>query len=186
MGSNCRSLHFATPGRDDKGEGGASVRIKLLVERTAGPSASLRSGRDDKGEGSVFIDYRIVAENTAGPSTTVSFEKLAKDTVGYELAEEEGGYAGEEDQGHADAGFAVDLGDEIGGGYVDGDAGGEGRPALTQVGSRLMAATPRTVSASGKSAELRAARRLWPPASITGATVKPSPEGALHKVTSSH
>ena len=37
---------------------------------------------------------------------------------------EEEGDAGEEDEGHAHAGLAVDFGDEVGGGDVDGNAGG--------------------------------------------------------------
>ncbi len=41
---NCRSLSFA---RDDKREGGCFHLHSALVERTAGPSTSLRSGRDD-------------------------------------------------------------------------------------------------------------------------------------------
>ena len=47
------------------------------------------------------------------------------DSRGEEAEQEEDGYAEEEDQGHADAGFAVDFGDQFGGGDVDGDAGGE-------------------------------------------------------------
>jgi hypothetical protein len=33
--------------RDDDGEGNATLRTRWLVERTAGPSTSLRFGRDD-------------------------------------------------------------------------------------------------------------------------------------------
>jgi hypothetical protein len=40
----CRSLGFA---RDDKGKSGVFPSNWSLVERTAGPSTSLRSGRDD-------------------------------------------------------------------------------------------------------------------------------------------
>jgi hypothetical protein len=40
-----QSLHY---GRDDKGEGGASIeRLVKWMDGTAGPSAPLRSGRDD-------------------------------------------------------------------------------------------------------------------------------------------
>ena len=41
--------------------------------------------------------------------------------------EQEAGDAGEEDQGHADAGLAVDFGDEVSGGDVDGYARGDGQ-----------------------------------------------------------
>jgi hypothetical protein len=41
---NCRSLGCA---RDDKGKDGAFIEHPVAVERTAGPSTSLRFGRDD-------------------------------------------------------------------------------------------------------------------------------------------
>jgi hypothetical protein len=50
---NCRSLGS---GRDDKGEGGASIGEWLLAEGTAGPSnAATRFARDDKGDGGVLL-----------------------------------------------------------------------------------------------------------------------------------
>src|ERR1035437_2063158 len=49
-----------------------------------------------------------------------------------------------------------------------------GRPAFTQLGSRLMASTPSTVIAPRNSAEFSAASLLCPPASMTLAAVKPS------------
>jgi hypothetical protein len=46
--------------RDDKGEGHASMCIRRLVERTAGPSTSLRSGRDDN---SYLVRERVPNKN---------------------------------------------------------------------------------------------------------------------------
>ena len=43
-GGNCRSLGCA---QDDKGAGGAFHQHLMLMDRTAGPSTSLRFGRDD-------------------------------------------------------------------------------------------------------------------------------------------
>lgn len=44
---------------------------------------------------------------------------------GEELDGEEESDSQEENEGHADSGLAVDFGDEVGGGDVDGDSGGE-------------------------------------------------------------
>jgi hypothetical protein len=86
-----RSLHF---GRDDKGEGGASVRNQMLVERTADPSTSvgmtkgravLRSeircwlsrrslhfGRDDKREGGASVRNQMLVEPQIPPLPQIS------------------------------------------------------------------------------------------------------------------
>jgi hypothetical protein len=40
-------IEKVTGSQDDEGEGDASIRTRWLVERTAGPSTSLRFGRDD-------------------------------------------------------------------------------------------------------------------------------------------
>src|SRR5271168_4065365 len=40
---NCYPDKKVTTSRDDKGDSGASMRIRMPVERTAGPSTSLRS-----------------------------------------------------------------------------------------------------------------------------------------------
>jgi hypothetical protein len=58
-------------GRDDKGEGGASIRNQLLVERTG----SLHFGRDDKGEDGASIRNQLLVERTADPSTSVGMTK---------------------------------------------------------------------------------------------------------------
>src|ERR1700678_3163177 len=49
-----------------------------------------------------------------------------------------------------------------------------GRPARTQPGKKLITTTPAKVAAATITAEVSAALRLWPLASITDATVKPS------------
>jgi hypothetical protein len=45
----------------------------LGVERTAGPSTSLRFGRDDKFEERRFQQWVLRVERTAGPSTSLRF-----------------------------------------------------------------------------------------------------------------
>src|SRR5690348_6503620 len=40
----------------------------------------------------------------------------------------------EENQGHANTGFAVDLGHEVGGGHIDGDSSGEREASLNPAG----------------------------------------------------
>lgn len=59
--------------------------------------------------------------------------------AGLELREEEAEGeeacdAEEEDEGHADAGFAVDFGDEVSGGDVEGDASGDGETEADEAG----------------------------------------------------
>src|ERR1700733_10542200 len=49
-----------------------------------------------------------------------------------------------------------------------------GRPARTQEGKKLITSPPANVAAATITAEVSAALRLWPLASITEATVKPS------------
>src|SRR5580698_7034051 len=49
-----------------------------------------------------------------------------------------------------------------------------GRPARTQAGKKLITNTPAKVAEATITAELSAATRLWPLASITEATVNPS------------
>src|ERR1700689_1331009 len=49
-----------------------------------------------------------------------------------------------------------------------------GKPARTQPGKKLITSTPASVAAATITAEDKAAARLWPLASITEATVKPS------------
>ncbi len=51
--------------------------------------------------------------------------------------EQEACDAGEEDEGHADAGLAIDFGDEISGGDVDGDAGGDGQSVGEPCGDKF-------------------------------------------------
>ena len=41
------------------------------VRGTADPSTALRFGRDDKGEGGASIELQIAAERTAGPSASL-------------------------------------------------------------------------------------------------------------------
>src|SRR5271168_2995727 len=49
-----------------------------------------------------------------------------------------------------------------------------GKPARTQLGKRLITRTPARVAEATMTAELSAATRLWPLASMTEATVNPS------------
>ena len=53
--------------------------------------------------------------------------------MGKVIEDEKRGHADEDDQRHLYSGFAIDLGDEVGGGDVDGHSGSDGQSIAHRV-----------------------------------------------------
>ena len=55
--------------------GGGIPGESIVGEKTADPSTTLRSGRDDKGEGSASIECRLADGKIADPSASLGMTK---------------------------------------------------------------------------------------------------------------